>query len=168
MSQDEAQEQQPEEPLEEVQVEEPEPEVAPEAQPEPEPTILTREELMVDYKDKATSRVIHGFRVRGLSGVEQQRVDAARLMALSDAKPNDRLAESRIATMRATLQGGVIEPRLNEQEWMYILKEPGRARQLYDVLTVIQELSGIGDPEVELAKKVFAQMQITSEDSTQP
>lgn len=164
MSQHEAQEQQPEEPL----AAEREPEVAPEAQSEPEQTILTREELMQDYKDKATSRVIHGFRVRGLSGIEQQRVDAARLMALGEAKPNDRLAESRIATMRATLQAGVIEPRLNEQEWTYILKEPGRARQLYDVLAVIQELSGIGDPEVELAKKVFAQMGTISEDSTQP
>lgn len=167
MSQDQSQkEPKDEQPEEEVQPEEPKAEAVAEEEPQPEETILTREELMQDYKDKAPSRVVHGFRVRGLSGIEQQRVDAARLTAIGEAKPAERLAEGRIAQMVQQLRYGVIKPVMKDVEWRYALGQPGRAGQFRDVVAAIQELSGVLDPEVELAKKVLEEMELTSEGST--
>ena len=131
--------------------------------PEEEPEVLKREDLLRDDPEGRETQLFKGFRIRALSAVEHANVEGAGRAALATAPVDSRLAEGRIAEMCHWLAKGVEEPDLQPDEWRFVLKQPGKAGLMKELVEAIQALTGIGDLETEIAKKALSSIQATSE-----
>ena len=118
--------------------------------------VLSKRDLMNLVADKRPTQVVDGVRLRGLSGREYQTL---RGMRVSGARADGEDAEGqfRASEVIAWLVLGVVEPKLARTEWMNLI-EVLPAGRVQGWLDAIQEMTGIDDMEVALAKKALAAM----------
>lgn len=121
--------------------------------------VLTKDELMDMIAEGPLTEVINGFKVRGLTDEEHQKLWALRAEMGSKA-PEGRKEEAFFqAEAIGLLEFGVIEPKLSRQEWVQLSKS-APTNLLEPVREAIKRISGLDREEVEIAKKVLEEMRI--------
>ena len=120
------------------------------------PDVLSKRDLMNLVADKRPTQVVDGVRLRGLSGREYQTLRGMRVSG-ARAEGEDAEGQFRASEVIAWLVLGVVEPKLARAEWVNLI-EVLPAGRVQGWLDAIQEMTGIDDMEVALAKKALAAM----------
>ncbi len=123
-----------------------------------EEVVLSSEDFLEHLRKQRATEVVEGCRVRALSASDYQRFKGLRYSAALSAKGEDREEQFKIGECAAWLALGVIEPTLAYKQWLFEL-DKADGGTIERIVEKIKELSGATDVEVELAKKVYEQIQ---------
>ena len=135
---------------------------AEETAPEPKPGPQAEEQVVLDkaaFKasfDDEEVEVLHGCRIGPVSRADYAQIQRLPVTVMQAKKGTDaREVEFKLATEACWLAFGVREPVMDWREWRTLLDRKGGAGKLGDLVTRVQELSGVTPMEVELAKKAL-------------
>jgi len=134
-----------------------EPEVA-EEEVVAEDTVLSGDDFLQQLRSRRQTAVVEGCRVQSLSAKDYQAFKGLRYKAAMSAKGEDREEQFKLGECAAWLALGVVEPKFDYQQWLFEL-DKADGGTIERIVEKIKELSGATDIEVELAKKVYEQIQ---------
>lgn len=123
-----------------------------------EDTVLSSDDFLQQLRERRKTEIVEGCRVQSLSAKDYQAFKGLRYKAAVDARGEDREEQFKIGECAAWLTLGVIEPKFDYKQWLFEL-EQADGGTIERIVEKVKELSGATDIEVELAKKVYEQMQ---------
>ena len=128
-----------------------------EAEAKPEEEVLGQGELVAHLRSGREPVIVEGCRVQGLSGADYQRFQARQGTMAWQGGTGDRAGEIMVSEAAAWLAFGVLEPKMDYERWLFELEEADGGK-IGRIVAKIKELSGVGQVELELAKKVYGQI----------